>query len=285
MMIPVPPPPDPRALRICGFVSHEMELLRAGDGDRALGRLRLALRRAEQLEAAPASDAERAEAAYEVACAYDGVGDDAGAEQWTARALAVPAFRASDAWVHQAPSLALRYLWRGDCARAEPLAAECVRHARDGRRADPDALVSALETHAQALIGIGLHRQAVDALDEALRLARSSEWIRQFRAGLEVSALMHLGRAHAALGNVDEALRRFDEAEAGSAAWTTRARLDVLLASADARRAAGRTAEAAERARLACAWWDAIAAVRRQSGGDAAEAERERAALAAAWGL
>ncbi|HYR08788.1 MAG TPA: hypothetical protein VEQ60_13490, partial [Longimicrobium sp.] len=72
---------------------------------------------------------------------------------------------------------------------------------------------------------------------------------------------------------------------AASAAWTTRSRLDVLLASAEARKAAGRTAEAAERARLACAWWDAVAAVRRQSGGDVAEAERERAALAAVWGI
>jgi tetratricopeptide (TPR) repeat protein len=284
-MMKIPPLPDPRDLRICGFASHEMELLRAGDGDRALGRLRLALRRAEELEAAPATEAQRADAAYEVARAYDGTGDDAAAEQWTARALAVPAFRASDAWVHHAPSLALRYLWRGDFARAEPLAAECVRHAREGRRADLDALAFALETHGQALIGIGLHRQAIDALNEVVRLARESAWIRQFRAGLEVSALMHLGRAHAALGNVDEALGLFDQAEAASAAWTTRSRLDVLLASAQARRAAGRPDEAAERARLACAWWDAIIQVRRNSGGDAAEAERERAALAAAWGV
>lgn len=39
---------------ICGFATHEMELLRAGDGNRELGRLHLALRRAEELEAASA---------------------------------------------------------------------------------------------------------------------------------------------------------------------------------------------------------------------------------------
>ena len=104
--------------RICGFATYEMELLRAGDGDRALGRLRLALRRAEELDAAAAPDAERAEAAYEVSRAYDGVGHEANAELWLARALAVPAFRAHDNWPNHCADLALRYLWRGDFARA-----------------------------------------------------------------------------------------------------------------------------------------------------------------------
>jgi tetratricopeptide (TPR) repeat protein len=270
---------------ICGFATHEMELLRAGDGDRALGRLRLALRRAEQLDGVAAADAARAEAAYEVGRAYDGMRDEANAELWFARALAVPAFRDLDTWPNHCADLALRSLWRGDFPRAEPLARELVALARAGRGRGEDALVMALDAHGQALIGLGLHREAIAALDEMLRVARASAWIRQFRAGFEVSALMHLGRANAALGRTDEAFRWFDEAEAGSAAWTTRARLDVLLASAQARRSAGRAAEAAERARLACAWWDEIIARRRESGGDVAEAERERAALAAAWGM
>lgn len=271
--------------RICGFVQHELEVLRAGGGNRALGRLRLALQRAEQLEGQGAPDAERADAAYEVGQAYDGLGDQANAERWLAAALAVPAYRASERWAHHCPSLALRYLWRGDFGRAEPLARECVDHARAGRSQGHDALASALSTHGQALIGAGRYDEAIAALDEALRLARASEWVRRFRAGLEVEVMLHLGRAHAALGSVDEALRWLDAAEAASAGWTTRARLDVLLASAGVRRQAGRAAEAAERARLALAWWDAIIGVRRQSGGDVAEAEREKAALAAAWKL
>lgn len=270
---------------ICGMAQHEMELLRVGDGDRALGRLRLALQRAEQLEAAPATDAQRAEAAYEVGQAYAGVNDDAKAERWLARALAVPAFREGSAWPHHAPSLALRYLWRGDFARAEPIARECVEHARAGRALGEDALASALNTHGQALIGLGLYREAIQALDEMLRVVRASEWIQKFRGGLENTGQLHLGRAYAGLGQMDEAVRWFDAAEAVSAAWTTRPRLDVLLASAEARKAAGRTAEAVERARLACAWWDGIIDIRRASGGDVAEAERERAALAGAWGL
>lgn len=271
--------------RICGFAQHEMEVLRAGDGDRALGRLRLALQRADRLEDQGAPDAERADAAYEVGQAYDGMGDQANAERWLAAALEVPAYRQSARWAHHCPSLALRYLWRGDFARAEPLARECVEHARTGRSQGEDALASALSTHGQALIGAGRHAEAVAVLDEALRLARASEWIQRFRAGLEVDVMLHLGRAHAALGAMDQALRWLDAAEAASAAWTTRSRLDVLLASAQVRRAAGRLAEAAERARLALAWWDAIIQVRRQSGGDVAGAEREKADLAAAWGL
>jgi tetratricopeptide (TPR) repeat protein len=270
---------------ICGFATHEMELLRAGDGDRALGYLRLALRRAEELAAASAPEAAQGEAAYEVARGYDGVGDDANAELWFARALAVPAYRAGDAWPSHCSSLALRYLWRGDFERAEPLAREAVEHARAGRALGQDALVMALETQGQALIGVGRHREAIAVLDEAVRLAGASEWMRQFRGGFEVDALTHLARAHATLGDVDAAFHGLDEAERLSAAWTTRARLDVLLASAEARRAAGRPDEAVERARLAVAWWDEIAAHRRESGGDAAEAERERDALAAAWGV
>ena len=281
----IPPRPDPGRPRICGFARHEMELLSAGGGDRALGRLRLALQRADRLEGEGAADVERADAAYEVGQAYDGVGDAANAERWLAQALAVPAFRQSDLWVHYCPSLALRYLWRGDFARAEPLARESVEHARAGRSRGEDALAAGLETHAQALIGLGRHDEAVQALDEALRLARSSAWIRQFRAGIEVSAMLHLGRAHAAMGRTDEAFRWFDAAEAGSAAWTTRPRLDVLLASAGARRAAGRAGEAMERVHLALAWWDEIIRVRRGSGGDVAGAEREKAALAAEWGV
>jgi len=111
------------------------------------------------------------------------------------------------------------------------------------------------------------------------------EYLRRFRGGYAVSALLYLGRAHAALGRTDESLRCFDEAEAASAAITTRPRLDVLLESAEARKAAGRAEEAAERVRLACAWWDEIAETRRQSGGDVAEAERQRDALAAEWEL
>jgi tetratricopeptide (TPR) repeat protein len=271
--------------RICGFAQHEMDLLRAGDGDRALGRLRLALRRAAELDAAPATDAQRAEAAYEVGQAYAGAGDDESAERWLAGALAVPAFREGGRWPHHCPSLALRYLWRGDFARAEPLARECVEHARTGRRTDQDALVAALVTHAEALVGTGRHQEAVAALDEALRLARASEWIQRFRGGYVVSAYLHLGRAHAALGRMDDALRWLDQAEAASAGWSTRSRLDVLLASAEARRAAGHEADAADRARQACAWWGEVARVRRAGGGDAAEAERERAALAARWAI
>ncbi|HEX2208284.1 MAG TPA: hypothetical protein VHG93_11430, partial [Longimicrobium sp.] len=183
--------------RICGMAQHEMELLRAGDGDRALGRLRLALQRVEQLASEPATDEQRAEAAYDVAGAYGGVGDEPNAERWFARALAVPAFREGRTWPHRCPSLALRYLWRGDFARAEPVARECVAHARAGRAPGEDALVSALHTHAQALIGLGLNEPAAAELKEALRLARESAWIRQFRAGYEVSVLMHLGRASA----------------------------------------------------------------------------------------
>ncbi|HEV7588250.1 MAG TPA: tetratricopeptide repeat protein, partial [Longimicrobium sp.] len=182
--------------RICGFAQHEIELLRAGGGDRALGRLRLALERADKLERGGAQESARAEAAYEVGQAYDGLGDDANAERWLASALAVPAYRAGERWPHHCPSLALRCLWRGDFARAEPLARECVEHARTGRRTDQDALVLALLTHAEALIGAGRHAEAVDALNEGLRLARASEWIRKFRGGYELSALMHLGRAH-----------------------------------------------------------------------------------------
>jgi tetratricopeptide (TPR) repeat protein len=271
--------------RICGFAQHEIELLRAGDGDPALGRLRLARQLVEKLAREPAADWQRAEAAYEVGRAYDGVGDDANAERWITTALGIPDFRQSESWPRHCPNLALRYLWRGDFARAEPLARECVAHARAGRRTDQDALVLSLLTHAEALIGTGRHAEAVDALDEALRLARASEWIRKFRGGYEVSALLHLGRAHAALGHTGEVLRCFDAAEAASAAMTTRPRLDVLLASAEARRAAGHEADAIQRARQACAWWDEIARARRASGGDAAEAERERAALAAAWGV
>lgn len=271
--------------RVCGMVQHEMEVLRAGGGDRALGRLRLALQHVERLEEEGAPDVQRADAAYEVGQAYDGLGDPVNAERWLAAALDVPAYRASDRWVHHCPSLALRYLWRGDFGRAEPLARECVEHARAGRGQGEDALASALNTHGQALIGTGRREEAIAALDEALRLARASEWIQRFRAGLEVDAMLHLGRAHAALGHTDQALRWLDAAEAASAAWTTRARLDVLLASAKVRRDTGRAAEAAERARLALAWWDAIIGVRRQSGGDVAGAEREKADLAAEWGL
>jgi tetratricopeptide (TPR) repeat protein len=271
--------------RICGFAQHETELLRAGDGDPLRGRLRLARQRVEQLARGAAADWQWAEAAYDVGRAYDGVGDDANAERWIATALGIPAFRQSESWPRHCPNLALRYLWRGDFARAEPLARECVDHARAGRRTDQDALVLALQTHAEALVGAGRHAEAVGALEEALRLARASEWIRTFRGGYEVSALLHLGRAHAALGHTDEALRRFDEAEAASAALTTRPRLDVLLASAEARRAAGHEADALQRARQACDWWDEIARVRRESGGDTAEAERERDALAAGWGV
>jgi tetratricopeptide (TPR) repeat protein len=158
-----------------------------------------------------------------------------------------------------------------------------VEHARAGRALGQDALVMALDTHGQALIGLGRHREAIGVLDEAVRLARASEWIRQFRAGFEASALIYLSRAHAALGELDAAFRSLDEAERLSAAWTTRNRLDVLLASAEVRRTAGRADEAAERARLAVAWWDDIIAQRRASGGDVAEAERARAALAAEW--
>lgn len=272
-------------LRICGTAHHEMQLLRAGDGDAALGRLRLARELAEKLAREPAADWQRAEAAYEVGRAYEGVGDDAAAERWITTALGIPEFRQSDGWPRHCADLALRYLWRGDFARAEPLARECVEHARAGRRRDQDALVAALMTHAETLIGAGHDAEAVDALEEALGLARASEWIRKFRGGYELSALLHLGRAHAALGHTDEAIRRFDEAEAASAAMTARPRLDVLLASAEARRAAGHEADAIERARQACAWWDEIVRVRRESGGDAAEAERERAALAQRWGI
>jgi tetratricopeptide (TPR) repeat protein len=277
-MSELPPP-------ICGFAQHDMELLHAGDGDRALGYLRLALRRAEELAAASAPKGAQGEAAYDVARGYDGVGDDANAESWYARALAVPAYRASPAWPHACPSLALRYLWRGDFERAEPLAGESVEHARTGRALGQDALVMALVTQGQALIGLGRHREAIPVLDEAVRLAGASEWMRQFRGGFEVDALTHLARAHATLGDVDAAFHSLDEAERLSATWTTRARLDVLLASAEARRAAGRRDEAAERARLAVAWWDAMAAHLRESGGAAAEAERARDALAAAWGV
>src|SRR5215218_1844913 len=144
-----PPGDTGDEFRVCGFAQRDMQLLNAGDGDRALGRLRLALQRAGELDAASAGDAQLADAAYEVGQAYAGVGDDENAEPWLARALAVPAFRAGDRWAHLAPSLALRYLWRGDFARAEPLARECVEHARAGRRKDADALVGALDTLAQ----------------------------------------------------------------------------------------------------------------------------------------
>jgi tetratricopeptide (TPR) repeat protein len=284
-MMKIPPVPDPNDLRICGFAQHEMEVLRAGDGDRNLGRLRLALRRFEQLADDPAAEAARGDAAYEVGRAYDGVGDDANAELWIARALANRAYRESDRWPHHCPSLALRYLWRGDVARAEPLAREAVEQARAGRGLGQDALVLALQTHGEALIGTGRFAEAIAALDEALRLFRASAWMQKFRAGYAVSAMLHLGRANAAMGRTDQALRWFDQAEAESAEWTTRARLDVLLASAEARRAAGRDDEAAERARQAVAWWDAIIHIQRDSGGDVSASERERAALAAAWRL
>jgi tetratricopeptide (TPR) repeat protein len=194
----IPPRPDPNDLRICGFAQHEMEVLRAGDGDRSLGRLRLALRRAQELDAASAAEAERGEAAYEVGRAYDGMGDDANAELWMARALATRAWRESDRWAHHCPSLALRYLWRGDFARAEPLAREAVEHARAGRTLGEDALVGALQTHGEVLIGTGRADEAVATLDEALRLARASAWIQQFRAGYTVSAMLHLGRPRGA---------------------------------------------------------------------------------------
>jgi tetratricopeptide (TPR) repeat protein len=269
---------------ICGFVTHEMELLRAGDGDRALGRLRLALRWMEALDAASGdTDGARAEAAYEVGRGYDGVGDVANAEAWIARAQAMPAFRAGERWPSHCRDLSLRYLWRGDFERAEPLARESVAHARERRLSGPDALVGALDAHAETLLGLDRHAEAAVVAQEAVRLAQKSEWVQRFRAGYQATALMHLGQALAAVGRWYEAFAAFDQAEAVSAGWTTRTRLDVLLASAEARRAAGRADEAAERARLAAAWWDAVAATQRASGEDASAAERERDALSAAW--
>ena len=285
-MIDRPPAAGSGDQPICGFVTHEMELLRAGDGDRALGRLRIALARMEALEATPgATDAARAEVAYEVGRGYDGVGDDANAELWIGRALADPAFRAGEPWPSHCRDLSLRYLWRGDLERAEPLARESVAHARERRLSGQDALVGTLDTHAETLLGLGRHAEAAVVAGEAVRLARKSEWVQRFRAGLEATALVHLGTALAAVGRYYEALAAFDRAEAISAGWTMRTRLDVLLASAEARRAAGRAAEAAERARLAAAWWDAVAAARRESGEDPSAAERERDTLSAAWGV
>lgn len=270
---------------ICGFVTHEMELQRAGDGDRALGRLRLALRWMEALDAAPGtSDAARAEAAYEVGRGYDGVGDDANAELWIGFALDDPAFRDSASWPSHCRDLSLRYLWRGDLERAEPLARESVAHARDGLLRGPDALVGALDTHAETLLGLGRHAEAAVVAQEEVTLAQQSEWVQRFRAGYQATALTHLGRALAAVGRYYEAFAAFDRAEAISDGWTLRTRLDVLLASAEARRAAGRADEAAERGRLAAAWWDAVAAALRASGEDASAAERERDTLSAAWG-
>ena len=275
----------PDDLRICGFAQHEMALLAAGDGDRALGRLRLALQRVEVLRNAP--EAERAEAAFEVGLAYDGTGDAASAERWFAEALAVPAFREGARWPPRCLSHALRYLWRGAFADAEPFAREAVAHARAGQAPGTDALAQALVTHGEALLGLGRPDAALPLLDEARAHYEASPWMQQFRAGLAVSIRYHEGRALAAMDRPDDALRCFDEAEALSAGWTTRARLDLLLASAELRRTLGRTDEATARARRARAWWDDVIALRREGGSGEAigEAERERAALTAAWGL
>jgi tetratricopeptide (TPR) repeat protein len=282
--------------RICGFAQRDMALLSAGDGDRKVGRLRLALRAFEKVDGETAVDEpgwrglglRRAEAAFEVGEAYDGLGDRENAESWFERALAVRAFRESESWAHACLNHALRYLWRGDFARAEGFAREAVEQVRSGRRRDEFAFVSALETQASALVGVGRSAEALAPLEEAMRFFRASAGLKHL-GGIEFSILLVQGRAYAALGRVEEALRTFDEAEAKSATCPTRDRLDILLASAETRRAAGRSAEALERARLACAWWDRIIEVRRSGGfagpSDVAEAERERAALAATWGL
>src|SRR5690349_14170709 len=113
---------DDHKFRVCGFAQHEGELLAAGDGDRAVGRLRLALRRFEELVNEPQDNdpwleplvVRQAAAALQIGEAYDALQEHENAERWYERALGVRAFRESERWPLSCVSHALRYLWRGE---------------------------------------------------------------------------------------------------------------------------------------------------------------------------
>jgi tetratricopeptide (TPR) repeat protein len=278
--------PKHDSYRVCGFATHEGELLLAGDGDRAKGRLVLALRALAELPPSEPDEAKLGSALIDVGSAYEGVSDLANAELYYARALALPAYRASPSFLHWLPNLSLGALWRGDFARAETLFREQLERVRGASGSESD-VVSALKGLGEALLGLGRAGEAVPLLEDglALLLASSQPW--QGPCGHQIAILRMLGRAFAAVGDTAAALRHIDEAEAKSAGrWdTTRERLDILVTSAAIRRSAGRLDEARERARAAIAWYDAHVVAWRERGESVEKLERERAELVAVWGL
>jgi len=273
--------------RVCGHATREMQIMEAGDGDPDLGRLRLAERELEALEAAGVtSPLELAKAVFAVGEAHEGRGDPTLATPFFERALGSREFRESASWAHACHSHALRASGRGEHARAEELARESVHLAR---RADPrceSTLTMALATHAEASVAIGAHSEALDLASEGLGLLERGP--KKTLPGLELEFLLHTSNALCGLGRFDEAIGVMDRVEklAKEPRWSTmRIHLDVLLASASIRRKAGRDEEALARARLADAWWTFHTTRRGASVALLAEGALARADIAANWGL
>ncbi len=277
-------------MRVCGFARHEMELLSAGDGDRKLGRLRLALAAFEKCVAAEGADAQRGEAMCDIAEAYDTMNDVPAATGWLDRALALDAFRTSDAWAWRSHSAALRYLWRGDHLRAVALAGDALSFARrKGAEASEGGVIGVLVTLADALVGAGQPADALPLVSEGRALFARSAWLQKHSPGYLIELPYHEGRALAALGQLDAAARVLDEAEAATATWKENPeRRNILLASAGVRRDLGQHEEALSRVREVDAWWDEHIALRQKHDAEPAEldaARAERDALRRAWGL
>ncbi len=274
--------------RVCGHATREMQILEAGDGDPDLGRLRLAEKELEALEAAAGapSPLDLANAVFAVGEAHEGRGNPARAKPFFDRALASPEFRQSASWAHACHSHALRALGRGEYARVEELARESVHLAR---LADPrceSTLTMALATHAETSVAIGAHSETLALAAEGL--AHLERGPKKTLPGLELEFLLHTSKALCGVGRFDEAIGVMDRVEnlAKEPRWSTmRIHLDVLLASASIRRKAGRNEEALARARLADAWWTFHTTRRGASVDLLAEGALARADIAAEWGL
>lgn len=243
---------------VCGTALLAGRELEAGEGNRALGRMRLAERELVSREERGASSLEIAKAALDLSESLEALGEQERAKIFLERALATPGFRTSDDWAHACQSHALRSLWRKDFARAASFAREYVHFARTGRARDPEPIVDALVTLAEACIGAGEHREARGLLLEAKERYEVSSALQKHFGGFELGILLHTARAEAGLENYEDAIRALDEVEekARNPRWATmRIHLDVLLASASIRNDAGRLDEARERARAADDWW------------------------------
>lgn len=243
---------------VCGTAVLAGRELEAGEGNRALGRMRLAERELSSREERGESPLAIAKAALDLSEALEAMGEQERAKAFLERALRTPGFRTSDDWAHACQSHALRALWRKDFARGASFAREYVHFARTGRARDPEPIVDALVTLAEACIGLGDYREARGLLLEARERYDVSSALQKHFGGFELGILLHTARAEAGLGNYDDAVRALDEVEekVRNPRWATmRIHLDVLMASAAIRRDAGRIEEAQERARGADDWW------------------------------
>lgn len=243
---------------VCGTALLAGRELEAGEGNRALGRVRLAERELASREERGASPLEVAKAALDLSESLEALGEPERAKTFLERALSTPGFRTSDDWAYACQSHALRALGRKDYARAASFAREYVHFARIGRARDPEPIVDALVTLAEACIGAGDHREARGLLIEARERYDVSSALQKHFGGFELGILLHTARAEAGLGNYEDAIRALDEVEekARSPRWATmRIHLDVLLASARIRNDAGSLSEARKRVPGADDWW------------------------------